>query len=80
MTINEYLEGNFPEVDARQFYRIMFPEGELDKAEAFTPGKYTGIVTRITSGKKENGKPKIYRYTLTDELDAVDTATACDDF
>ena len=80
MTIDEYLTDHFAEVDARQFYRIMFPAGELDKEGAFTPGKYTGIVTRISSVKKANGRPKVYRYTLTDELDAVDTATACDDF
>ena len=79
MTITEYLTENFPEVEPKQFYRMMFPEGELDKAGAITPGQYTGIVTRIT-GRKEHGKTKVYRYTLTDELDAVDIATGCDDF
>jgi len=80
LTIDGYLMENFPELDARQFYRMMFPAGELDKAEAFTPGKYTGIVTRITGRKRADGRPKIYRYSLTDELGAIDTATNCDDF
>lgn len=80
MGIDAYLIDHFAEVDAKQFYRALFPAGELDVAGAMTPGKYTGVVTRITGKKKGNGKPKVYRYTLTDELDAVDIATACDDF
>ena len=79
-TITGYLRENFPEIEPRQFYRIMFPEGELDRAGAFTEGKYTGIVTAITSSRKENGKLKVKRYTLTDELDAIDKAVQSDDF
>ena len=80
MTLDQYLFQNFPELTPFQFYRMIFPSGELDKAGAMTPGKYTGIVTRITDRKRTDGRPKIYRYSLTDELEAIETATNSDDF
>ncbi len=32
----------FEEVPAMEFYREVFPEGELDGADELTPGRYTG--------------------------------------
>lgn len=78
-TVLEWLADSFPEVSPKAFYRGIFPAGELDTAGAFTKGKYTGIVVEITGDRKE-GKRKIKRYTLTDELDAVDTAIESDNF
>lgn len=78
-TVLEWLADSFPEVSPKAFYRGIFPAGELDTAGAFTKGKYTGIVVEITGDRKE-GKRKIKRYTLTDELDAVDTARESDNF
>lgn len=80
MTLDNYLFQKFPELTPFQFYRMIFPPGELDRAGAMTPGKYTGIVTRITDRKRTDGRPKIYRYSLTDELEAIETATNSDDF
>ena len=71
--MTEWLEERFQEVTPRQFYRCIFPEGELDVKGAMTKGKYTGIVCRM-------GKDKVYRYTLTDDLDAIDKAVDSDDF
>ena len=81
-----WLGARFPEVTAREFYRYIFPAGELDAKGAMTKGKYTGIVCRIATDKKSwdsikrRYKTKVYRYTLTDELDAIDEATRSDDF
>ena len=63
-------------VQPYDFYREIFPSGELDEAEAFTEGKYTAIALEITKEKRKdkNGKEKVvvYRHTVTDDLDMVD--------
>ena len=69
----EWLAGRFPEVTPREFYRYIFPAGELDERGAMTKGKYTGVVCRM-------GKDRVYRYTLTDDLDAIDDAVNSEDF
>lgn len=69
----QWLADRFPEVTPREFYRYIFPAGELDEKDAMTKGKYTGVVCRM-------GKDRVYRYTLTDELDAIDEAVNSDDF
>ena len=54
------------------FYREIFPEGELDEYEAMTKGKYTAIALEITNQHRENGKQIIKRYSVTDDLDVID--------
>lgn len=78
--LTEWLEQYFDEVSPREFYRGIFPEGELDTEGSFTKGKYTGIVVAVTDEKKKNGKPKIKRYTITDELKTVEDVCGTDDF
>ena len=78
--ITVFLDSMFERVSPKDFYRGIFPSGELDKAGAFTKGKYTGVIVAVSSEKKPNGKPKIYRYSLTDDLEAVDTAVSSNDF
>lgn len=70
--LSEYLSTYFDELEPREFYREIFPEGELDEKDSFTEGKYTGIIVEVTKEKKNNGKPKIKRHTLTDDLDKID--------
>ena len=41
--IAEELAKRFEEVPAMEFYREVFPEGELDGADELTPGRYAGI-------------------------------------
>lgn len=83
--LTEYLAKRFPEVQAKPFYRYIFPVGALDikrKREEYKSGNYTGIINRMGQVVNAEGQTvkKCYRYTLTDELDAVDIATASDDF
>ena len=75
-----WLDARFPRVAPRDFYRDIFPAGELDGKDAYTAGKYTGIIVAVTNTKKADGHTKIKRYSLTDDLDAVDIATASNDF
>lgn len=65
----------YEEVDPYDFYREIFPAGELDEAEAFTDGKYTAIALEITKEKRKDKKGRektvVYRHTVTDELGMV---------
>lgn len=78
--LTEWLEQYFDEVSPMEFYRDIFREGELDTEGSFTKGKYTGVIVTITKEKKRNGKPKVKRYTITDNLQAVDDVCSTDDF
>ena len=81
--LTEYLRDQFDEVDPREFYRTIFPAGELEQKDEYVKGKYTGIIVAVTGRKAwVNGHYKsiIKRYTITDDLKAVDVATASDDF
>ena len=75
----EELAKRFEEVPAMEFYREVFPEGELDGADELTPGRYTGIAVEITN-EKRNGKQVIRRYTVTDDLDEIDRLQYSDNF
>lgn len=76
----EWLEERFPEVGTREFYRIVFPLGELEKKGEYVKGKYNGIIVAVTNERKYTGKVKVKRYTLTDGLEALDEVAGSDDF
>lgn len=78
--LTRYLEDIYTELTPRSFYRWIFPEGELDQDGAFTKGKYTGIVVEVTGTKKDQGRQRVKRYALTDDLGAVDIAVGTDHF
>lgn len=70
------LAKKYEEIPPMEFYREVFPEGELDEyrenPEQRGEHRYTGIIVEVTDEQKKNGKPRIKRYTVTDELDAID--------
>lgn len=78
--LTTWLDENFQEIDPYTFYRGIFPTGELDQKDAYTKGKYTGIIITVSRDKQEDGERKVKRYTLTDELDAVEVVCKTDDF
>lgn len=78
--LTQWLDTFFEEVEPREFYRGIFPPGSLEGKGEYIRGKYTGIVVAITDGWKVDGRRKVYRYSLTDDLDAVETATSSNDF
>lgn len=67
-----YLNQYFDEVAPLDFYRSIFPSGELDRRGAFTNGKYTAIAVRVQtcdeSMEHELEKPIVKRFTVTDDL------------
>lgn len=66
------LSNDFIEVEPMVFYRKIFPVGELDKRDEFNKGKFTGIAVEFTDKKKSNGKQLVRRYSITDDLSAIE--------
>lgn len=71
------LERRFEEVFPMDFYREIFPSGELDDwrddPSDRTENGYTGIIVEVTKEKrKTDGKTIVKRHTVTDDLDAID--------
>lgn len=66
----------YEEVQPYDFYREIFPEGELDEAGAFTKGKACAIAVEVTDqtyvDKKGRKRKVVHRHTVTDDLDVVD--------
>ena len=79
MEITEYLEKHCTEIEPKDFYRLVFPEGELEAEGEYTDGKYNAIAVAVGEDTSQN-KPKAKRYTVTDELGKIDLLTASDDF
>ena len=77
---SDWLEIYFDEVSPREFYRGIFPFGELEKKGEYIQGKYCGIAVEVTRAKKRNGKPKINRYSITDDLDVIEQLQQSDNF
>lgn len=72
MIIADELLRRFEPVTPYDFYSEIFRDGELDELDAFTPGKYTAIALEITKEKNAKGKTKVYRHTITNDLDGID--------
>lgn len=66
----------YEEIQPYDFYREIFPDGELDELDAMTPGRYCAIALEITKEQRKNkkgiNKTVVYRHTVTDDLDVVD--------
>ena len=78
--LTKYLEQYFDEVDYKEFYRNIFPIGSFENKGEFVKGKYNGIIVEVTSEKKRDGKVRVLRHTLTDDLDKLDEVVARDNF
>lgn len=90
--ITEYLSQYFDELEPKEFYRVIFPKGELDTKGAMTKGKYTGILIEVTDKKKKVIKtyrdgstkemevPVVYRHSITDDLEEVDMVLKSSNF
>lgn len=69
------LESSFKEVYASDFYRDIFPIGSFEEKGVYKKGKYNGIAVSIVFGAS-----KAKRYTVTDDLEIIDTLVETDDF
>ena len=69
----KYLEKYFEAIASKEFYRSIFPEGELQKKGVYGDNKYNAIAVEL-------GEDKIRRYTITDDLDMIDELLQSENF
>lgn len=78
--LEKYLNQYYDELTAKEFYRIIFPAGELAKhEEKEQKGKYNAIAVELLPKADEN-KSNVRRYILTDELDYLEELEKKDNF
>ena len=78
--LTEYLIENFNEIDPIDFYRDIFPKGELQEKGVYEKGKYNGILVEVTSEKRKDGRNKVFRYTVTDDLENIKQVISRENF
>ncbi len=78
--LTEYLLHHYDEVGPIDFYRDIFPTGELQEKGVYEKGKYNAIAVEVTNEKKKNGKDKVLRHTITDDLDKIREMVSRDNF
>ena len=69
-----------PRLTPREFYRLVFPSGELetqDERDNRAKGRYGAIIYKINTDGEHNN---VRRYTMTDDLDVLDNVLDTDDF
>ena len=78
--LTKYLYTYYDELEPKEFYREIFREGELQEKGVYDKGKYNGIIVEVTKDKLHDGRNKILRHTLTDDLDKIDEVIGRDNF
>lgn len=84
--LTEYLYTYFDEVEPKEFYRNIFPKGELQEQgeEHYNDGKYNGVIIEITDEKYKDKKGRdrnvVKKHILTDDLDKIDEVCTRDNF
>lgn len=76
--IRDYLRQYFDQLEPQEFYRKIFPKGELQQHNKERDGKFNAIAVELLP--KEENKPNAKRYVVTDELDIIDTLLSSDNF
>lgn len=79
-TMTEWLSQYFDEVEPKEFYRGIFPEGSFEKKGVQVTGGYNGIMVSVAKEKREDGSSIVKRYIVTDDLDVIDQVGKTDDF
>lgn len=74
----DYLENYFDEISPKEFYREIFPAGELEKKGQQEKGKYNALALELLP-KAENDR-NAKRYVITDELEMLDNLLLKDNF
>ncbi len=75
MDLAAALTALYPEVDYSDFYREVFPEGELEARGERLKGKYHAVAVSIGTGER-----KVKRYSIFDDLEDLDQLVEGDDF
>lgn len=84
--LTKYLYTYFDEIEPKEFYRNIFPKGELQEQgeDHYGDGKYNGIIIEVTDEKYKDSKGRerkvVKRHSLTDDLDKIDDVCSRDNF
>lgn len=78
--MTRWLETYFDEVEPREFYREIFPEGSFQKKGEQESGTYNGLLVAVQNEKNKDGTPKVKKFIVTDDLDIIDEVCQTDDF
>lgn len=76
--IRQYLEQYFDELEPKDFYRAIFPEGELEQHGEQEQGKYNAIAVELLPKVEDRSNSR--RFVITDELDILDRLLKSENF
>lgn len=77
--IAEYLETYLDELTPLEFYRQIFPIGELEEKGKQVSGKYNGVMVELPP-KTADGEKVVYRYLINDDLKKIEECITRDNF
>lgn len=73
----QYLQQYFEEVEPLDFYRRIFPKGELEEKNNQQQGKYNAIAVELMP---QGNKPPVKKYIVNDDLDKLKELLTSDNF
>lgn len=76
--IREYLQRYYDEIEAKEFYRNIFPVGELETEGKTEQGKYNGVAVELLPQIENESNAK--RYIINDSLSIIDRLLESDNF
>lgn len=76
--ILEYLTTYFDELQPLEFYRNIFPLGELAEKGVFEQGKYNCVAVELLP--KEEQKQNVMKHIITDDLERLELLQQSDNF
>ena len=76
--IREYLQRYYDEIEAKEFYRNIFPVGELEAEGKTEQGKYNGVAVELLPQIENESNAK--RYIINDSLSIIDRLLESNNF
>lgn len=77
--INDYMHSYFEELTPYEFYRGIFPPGELETSGTYEQGKYNAIAVELLPPNK-NDKTNAKRYIVTDGMEILEKLLESENF
>ena len=79
--IRDYLDTYFEEIEPRDFYRAIFPSGELEEKGQQMQGKYNAIAVELLPvSQGQHNKAPARRCFLHDGLESLEELLESDNF
>lgn len=80
--IRDYLIQFYDEIEPMEFYRAIFPEGELEEAGQQVTGKYNALAVELlpAAEKKNNQRAEARKYIINDDLKGIESLLQSQNF